>query len=147
MPVSKKFLMSQKIEGMKTKNLVMKNVVSLALGDLNTATLGKDELVWLGKPVSEEVFLENCLLKMLKDNQISAEKFVSRGENEKAEPLYKEIAYIQETFFKPLGQEELKEILKVEKEKNPALTKKEWMSFLISNYKGRYNGKIASSLI
>lgn len=144
---AKEFLQKQKIEALKTKNTAMKNVVSLTLGELSTASLGKDELIWGKEVVTEEKFIENVLNQQLKNTSASYDIFVKRGDTEKAEAVKAEVDYIKQTFFPALTPSELEALLKNKKAENPALTKKDWMSFLLENYKGRYDGKVASSLI
>lgn len=144
---TKEFFQKQKIEALKTKNTAMKNVVSLTLGELSTASLGKDALIWEKDVVTEEKFIENVLNQQLKNTTASYDIFVKRGDTERAEAVKAEIEYIKRTFFPELTTSELESLLETKKAENPALTKKDWMSFLLENYKGRYNGKVASSLI
>lgn len=144
---TKEFLQKQKIEALKTKNTAMKKVVSLTLGELSTASLGKDALIWEKDVVTEEKFIENVLNQQLKNTTASYDIFVKRGDTERAEAVKAEIEYIKRTFFPELTTSELESLLETKKAENPALTKKDWMSFLLENYKGRYNGKVASSLI
>jgi len=144
---TKEFLQKQKIEALKTKNTAMKNVVSLTLGELSTASLGKDNLTWEKEVVTEEKFIENVLNQQLKNTSASYDIFVKRGDTEKAEAVKAEIDYIKQVFFPALTASELESLLETKKVENPSLTKKDWMTFLLENYKGRYDGKVASSLI
>ena len=86
--------MKEKFEAMKTKNVAKKNVVSLALGDLNTASLGQGNEVVLkvnGDVVSEDKFLELNIAKQLSSLTESIEAFKKRGNTEKVAALEMEV--------------------------------------------------------
>lgn len=144
---SKEFLMKEKFEAMKTKNVAKKNVVSLALGDLNTASLGQGNEVVLkvnGDVVSEDKFLELNIAKQLSSLTESIEAFKKRGNTEKVAALEMEVEYIKTTYFPPLSTEDTDKMVKEFKEKNPEAKMKEWMTYLRYNYFSRYDGAYAS---
>lgn len=144
---SKEFLMKEKFEAMKTKNVAKKNVVSLALGDLNTASLGQGADVVLkvnGDVVSEDKFLELNIAKQLSSLTESIQAFKQRGNTEKVAALEMEVEYIKTTYFPPLSTEDTDKMVKEFKEKNPEAKMKEWMTYLRDNYFSRYDGAYAS---
>lgn len=144
---TKDFLQSQKILAMKTKNTAMKNVVSLAIGDLNTASVGSTQgLRNNGNIVTEETFLKLNIAKQLLSLKETIAAFQKRGDVEKIAALEKEVTYIQDTFFPPLAEDEIKVLFSEFKAANPEAKMKDWMTYLRENYQSRYNGASATKL-
>lgn len=145
---TKNFLMKEKFDAMKTKNTAKKNVVMLALGDLNTASIGLEnaELKVNGKVVSEEKFLELNIAKQMNSLIESINAYKKRGDVEKVPSLEEEVKYIKEVYFPPLSSEEVNNILAEFKKDNPGAKTKEWMTFLLDNYYNRYDGASMAQL-
>ena len=106
-----KELKAQKLEAMKTKNNAMKNVVSLALGDLNTALFGNEtgKLMINGKEVSEEQFLEMNIAKQLSSLEQTIKIYAERSDVANQEKAQSEISFIKETYSPVLTDEQVVE--------------------------------------
>ncbi len=143
-----KELKAQKLEAMKTKNNAMKNVVSLALGDLNTALFGNEtgKLMVNGKEVSEEQFLEMNIAKQLSSLEQTIKIYAERGDVANQEKAQSEISFIKETYFPVLTDEQVVEKCVAFKAENPEAKMKDWMTYLRENFFSRYDGKKASAV-
>lgn len=140
-------LKAQKFEAMKTKNQPMKNVVLLALGDLNTALFGNPtgELKVNGEIVSEEKFLELNIAKQLSSLEQTVKVYAERGDTANLEKAQSEIDFIKKTYFPTLTESEISEKCAEFKSKNPNAKMKDWMDYLRENYYSRYDGRMASA--
>lgn len=143
-----KELNAKKFEALKTKNSAMKNVVLLALGDLNTALSGnitgelKDAK---GNTISEEKFLEKNIAKQLSSLEQTMKVYVDRGDVANQEKAQSEISFIKETYFPVLTDEQVVEKCIAFKAENPEAKMNEWMTYLRENFFSRYDGKKASA--
>ena len=140
-------LKAQKFQAMKTKNAAMKNVVSLALGDLNTALMGNETGVLKvnGKEVSEEEFLEMNIAKQLTSLEQTLKIYTARGDVANQEKAQAEIDFIKSTYFPALSDQEIVEKCVEFKAASPDAKMKDWMDYLRENFYSRYDGKKASA--
>lgn len=137
------YLKSKKIEAMKTKNVALKNVISLILGDADT--LLKNHATYVNhknEEISEFDWIKSYLSKMLKNLEGNLSIYEDRGDVDSIEKTKAEIDCIRTEFLKPLTIDEVKDLLTFYLEKNPNDTKPSgFMAFLVDNVPGQYNGK------
>lgn len=140
-------LKAKKLEAMKTKNEAMKNVVTLALGDLNTVLSGNKSGTILinGKEVSESKFLEMNIAKQLSSLEETLKVYEKRGDVENIQKATNEINFIKETYFPVLTTEQIVAECEKFKLENPSAKMKDWMDHLRTNFFSRYDGKQASA--
>lgn len=143
------YLKKKRIEAMKSKNIPLRNIVSLALGDADTMLKNFSTYVDIeGVKISENEWFKNHISKQLKNMTSNLKIFESRKDDENIEKTKNEINCIKTEFLKQLKEEEIAIMIEEHFKNNPndLNSPKKFMDYLSEYFEGQYDGSVVAPL-